>query len=759
MPTRWFRTKQVWWALFIAAISAAILLHLTLRSSAPICIAVANSLTGPSAPAGRESIAAIELVVDEANRSGGIDGRPIELVRFDDQSSAEGARANVPAIVDTPCVAVLGHYLSTASLAAGPLYQAARMPALTGTSFVDELTTGNPYYFRAQTTASIQGRSVAEYLDVVQGFPSVELIYSDDSFGRSFQNGFSAAYEDIRLRSWTFDPRPGARAASARGVAEALASEPDRGIIVIGTGADNIPDVLMAVRRRGLLGNVIAAGGAGGPEFLERFANEPEERRQPGYFSRNLSATPPVIFDSAGEKAQAFAAVYRRKTHREPSWIAAGAYDGARIMIEALRRANVQNRPETLDEDRSRVRVALAGINSPETGVEGLTRMLYFDDERNIPSPVRVGAFVFGRFGTSPQQLVLVEQPELLDLEQELRRNDIVAIGGRYYWRQRVVYTGIDVNRLDRIDIRQGTFTADINLWMRSVGDDAPALVEFPALVDKGAFTPSQPLEASPYTLPRGFDRPLGVGQYDVLTYRLYRIAGDFKASFDLHEYPFDEQQLLIRFQNRQQRSELVTYVIDTAGLKLANTRQRVPMDLDPFGGLQQWNLTELRYFVDSLSTHSTLGNPLRFTNNAEITFAGFNAAIVLERDYVIYVVKSLIPLVLLILVVFATLLLPQNLYRERITIPVTAILTSAVLLLSVNSQLGDVGYPVAIEYIFYTFFALCLASMVVGISHDALVIRDRQREAIRLAHAGQAIYVIGVVLMTLFFWWRYGTD
>src|SRR5258705_9944170 len=148
-----------------------------------IRIAFANSLTGPSGPAGLESLVATRLAIDEVNAKGGSRGRPTQLLPFDDASSAETARANVQAIADSPCVAVLGHYLSTASLAAGPGYKSARIPALTGTSFVNDLTRGNEFYFRAQTTSSLQGRSIAEYLRAVLKEPTVHLVHSRDRFG------------------------------------------------------------------------------------------------------------------------------------------------------------------------------------------------------------------------------------------------------------------------------------------------------------------------------------------------------------------------------------------------------------------------------------------------------------------------------------------------------------------------------------------------------------------------------------------------
>ena len=89
----------------------------------PIRIAFANSLTGSSAPAGTESLIATQLAIDEVNAKGGVNGRPIELVLFDDASNPAVARANAQAIADSPSVAVLGHYLSSASLAAGPIYK------------------------------------------------------------------------------------------------------------------------------------------------------------------------------------------------------------------------------------------------------------------------------------------------------------------------------------------------------------------------------------------------------------------------------------------------------------------------------------------------------------------------------------------------------------------------------------------------------------------------------------------------------------
>ena len=100
-------------------------------------------------------------------------------------------------------------------------------------------------------------------------------------------------------------------------------------------------------------------------------------------------------------------------------------------------------------------------------------------------------------------------------------------------------------------------------------------------------------------------------------------------------------QQLRVRFQNAEQRRELVTYVIDVFGLRLTSEKSTVVED-GAYSGLQLWRFLQLRYFVDSFSSGSTLGRPSLFAAGAKTEFAGFNAAIVLRRDFGIFIVKTL---------------------------------------------------------------------------------------------------------------------
>ena len=706
----------------------------------PIRIAFANSLSGPSAPAGTESLVATQLAIDEVNAKGGVNGRPIELVLFDDASNPAVARENAQAIADSPCVAVLGHFLSSTSLAAAPAYKDARIAALTGSAAADDLTSGNEYYFRALTPISTQARSIAEHLRAVMKEPKVRLVHTRDAYGESFASGFAAAYPLVQWRVFGLDVASG-KIGSMDEALDAAAQEQGPGVIVIGAASDFVADIVKALRRRGVRGTIIASQGAARESYLQNFVNEPEEKAHPGFFSENLYAASSLIFDSAGVAAQAFAADYKTKVGNSPSWVAGGAYDVARLIIEALKRADVKNRSDSKIADRDRVRVALGAIDSPKSAVAGLTGRLYFNTNRDIPRPIRLGFFRYGRFVTAPLQLVRIDQPDGIDLAAEREKGHVVTFRDRHYWIQRVVYTGIDIIRVSGIDVKQNSFNVDFYLWMRFAGDDeAQTHVEFPALLDRGAFDPARPMRA---------------GQEDGLSYRLYRISGDFKARFDLHDYPFDTQQLRLHFQNTEQRRELITYVIDRFGLRLADDGSSQAED-GAYSGLPLWRFLGLNYFVESLSSGSTLGKASLFGAEARTEFAGFDAAIMLRRSSAIYMLKNLLPLFLLVLVVFATLFFPETMFRERVTIPVTSILASAVLLLSVDNQLGDVGYTVVVEEMFYIFFVLCLMTILAGYSHEKLREAGRKRVAVVLDHATQVIYAGTVLAVIVVLYRRY---
>ena len=78
----------------VASLAAVTLLGAPARAADPITIGFSMALTGSVAQNGKQLIIALELWRDDVNAHGGLLGRPVELVYYDDQSNGN----NVPAI-------------------------------------------------------------------------------------------------------------------------------------------------------------------------------------------------------------------------------------------------------------------------------------------------------------------------------------------------------------------------------------------------------------------------------------------------------------------------------------------------------------------------------------------------------------------------------------------------------------------------------------------------------------------------------------
>src|SRR4029077_13358870 len=106
--------------------------------------------------------------------------------------------------------------------------------------------------------------------------------------GSSFVEGFAQAYEPGLLSISGLDVDQAGRIGPVTELLDALAGQSEPGVIVIGTGADYIADIVKAVRRVGAKAPIIAAGGAGHEGYLRNFVEEPEEKQNPGFFTENL---------------------------------------------------------------------------------------------------------------------------------------------------------------------------------------------------------------------------------------------------------------------------------------------------------------------------------------------------------------------------------------------------------------------------------------------------------------------------------------
>ncbi len=521
-------------------------------------IAVVLSVTGATASVGSPELDGVRLAVEEANAAGG--GPTIQLDVHDDTSNLDTGRKLAQQIGAGDALLVVGPATTPMALATGQIYSDAGIVNIGATPTGDQVTDA-PNYFRVPPSTSDVGEMLTSYLRYVLGAESVKVIYKDDGYGTAVADGFRRAAPGLGIATeyLAFTTVAGSEEAARR----AAADPANPAIVIAAYDTDTVP-ILTTLRRQGARGAILGTTTMAGEVYNRLFSDQPEEREKPGFFIEGLYAATPVVFDSSNAETLAFANRFRARFGHEPELFATQGYEGGRLAAAAVRATANAGRADDLRARRAAIRSYLLSLDSPANGIPGLNGPLWFKPDRGHEQALRMGRFQKAVFVSAPVQLVPVHDAD----PEEIASGAVVDLGhGRLMRRQQVVYTGIFLNEISRMDIAQSTFTADFYLWMRFARgtgpvDADPAEIRFPTLV-RGSFDAN---------------RPSAQGVLDDgTTYRLWQVTGDFKNDFDLHHYPGDHQTLVMRFFNARAASDRIVYVQDrrSSGLSSWTGRAR----------------------------------------------------------------------------------------------------------------------------------------------------------------------------------------
>jgi branched-chain amino acid transport system substrate-binding protein len=376
---------------------------------------------------------------------------------------------------------------------------------------------------------------------------------------------------------------------------------------------------------------------------------------------------------------------------------------------------------------REKIRSNLASLNSSEKAFQGTNGHMYFDANRSAVRSVQMGSYAGGRFLSAPVQLNLVRSPARTpDFDARLREGDIVSMGADYLSRVQVVYVGLDPMALSDIDQKANLFTADLFIWFRYSGQLRLDDLEF---VNAAG--------------PVGFGEPIWIRRHGDVTIATYRVKGRFRALFDYRAYPFDRQSLPITLRHRTKSVASLVLAVDSLGLtpKEGDYGASGLARITPSFEKTQWRPFEVLLYQDQLRADSTLGEPGLALTDTALEFSRINAVVGIARDSSVFLLKNLLPLFLLTLIIYSTLYFPDSVLKERLTVPVAAVLSAAVLLSSINNQLGDIGYTVPIEYVFYLFFFLCLLCMLAALAEEHLRLAGHKTAARTTRTAARVIF------------------
>ncbi|MGE0646988.1 MAG: ABC transporter substrate-binding protein [Alphaproteobacteria bacterium] len=153
------------------------------------------ALAGPASALGTGMRLGILAAFGEVNAAGGVHGRQLELLTYDDRYEPESAIANTRRLIDEDSVfALIGYVGTPTSIVAAPIANEAGVPYIapfTGAAFLRDPEFS--YVVNIRASYDQEAERIVDWLTGERGVERIAILYQDDSFGRAGFAGVSAA--------------------------------------------------------------------------------------------------------------------------------------------------------------------------------------------------------------------------------------------------------------------------------------------------------------------------------------------------------------------------------------------------------------------------------------------------------------------------------------------------------------------------------------------------------------------------------------
>ncbi|MCP4351462.1 MAG: ABC transporter substrate-binding protein [Desulfobacterales bacterium] len=128
-----------------------------------INIAAIYPLTGPATASNSSSLVGVRIGAEEINKQGGIIGKKIKLLVFDNLSTPIGSNIAAEKAAEAEVAAIVGAGWSSHSIAIARVAQSRRIPMISNYSTNPEVTKIGKYIFRVCFTDDFQGSVMARF--------------------------------------------------------------------------------------------------------------------------------------------------------------------------------------------------------------------------------------------------------------------------------------------------------------------------------------------------------------------------------------------------------------------------------------------------------------------------------------------------------------------------------------------------------------------------------------------------------------------
>lgn len=319
-------------------------------------------LSGPNSTYGISVKEGADLLAEEINAAGGINGKKVEFIFEDDQSDNTVAASAFNKLVDKDGVcAILGGVTSGTTLAIAPNSTNKKIPMITPTGTEPTITNvGGDFMFRGCFVDSFQGEILAKYTKEKLGKTTAAVLYNSSS---DYSKGIANAYKEtleknggqvVEFLSYGSDKETDFKAQ----LTKIKSANPD--VIILPDYYNVVGLIAKQARDMGITS-----------QFLGGDGWESEELTKIGG-----TAVDGAIYinhyyaEDTEENVKNFVDSYTKKYNKTPDCFAALSYDTAKILVKAIEKAN--------STDGTAIRDALAGME-----INSVTGNIKFNEERS----------------------------------------------------------------------------------------------------------------------------------------------------------------------------------------------------------------------------------------------------------------------------------------------------------------------------------------------------------------------------------------
>ena len=336
-----------------------------------IKVGVIANTTGDSSQYGIAVSQGAKLYIKQLNEEGGINGKQIEVVEYDDKGATADAVNAYERMKSDGVTAVIGAVLTNTTLAVADKTYEDNMPQITASATAASVTVLDPTdensdirtnVFRACFIDPFQGEKMAEYAQKLGATKCAVLYDSGNDYAKGVGDAFAAKCEELGIECTIEGYATGDKDFKAQ-LTNIKASGAE--YIMCPNYLEDVGLIVTQARQQG-----ITAGFLGGDGWSGVTAYASAEDLEGSYFCSGYA------LGSNAEFEEAYAAEYGEAPKQ---MFEALGYDAALLMCNALKSAEEQGLEAGSDEYKQAVIDAMKATNS----LEGVTGTFSFDDQNN----------------------------------------------------------------------------------------------------------------------------------------------------------------------------------------------------------------------------------------------------------------------------------------------------------------------------------------------------------------------------------------